>query len=282
LTDPSVYAREAVNELTQALGWLAVSLVPGTHLPYRAPVISDETRAERALEDRMWKLQAYTGGMTPLGESPAPLNLNVMDLLSEILTAADEMAEQVAAAADVIPPPRARSAFADPGPYLRLIRNRLERAAARDDTICRHVEEKCDELVFQVHNHFGILGDGQVLTAICPWCRGRNARGFAGEHTMRIKAKLPEDEDGRPVRVTDIFAAQAAAIAHAADEPHDEQMCFPCIAAHTQWLVVCFGLNCSPPSEDCGEENYWRGHPAWDLRNEGAWLAQRLEIASAS
>jgi hypothetical protein len=241
-------ARAALDELSAVLGWLAASLLPGTAKPYRAPQMSAEKRQKRELEDRAYRLLALTGNTVPLGESPAPMDLSVMDLLSDVLVLADEIAEQVAAAAKITPLPAASSAFADPGPYLALAGQHLDAACTADDTLARWVESKCDDVILKAHHQLGLLGDGQVLAVVCPWCQGRTeSKPSGGERTLRVRAVLP--------------SGKRSVVGVSPDD--------------VRWIVACDGLSCSPGDGEVGE--WWRGRPAWDLKRWSTWLADQLE-----
>jgi hypothetical protein len=240
------YADDAVRDLQTAIEWLTAVLLPGTHKPYRPPSMTPDARAER---DRLARLERLErSGIAP-GETPAPLDLDVADLLSEILSAADELADLVSDTARVARMPSAPSAFTDPEPYLIHVTDLLP-ACRKSPVVVRSVEVRCDELTRRAHETLGLLGDGQVLDVVCPWCDGRMAdRPVGGVKTLRVRAQLPA---GRPMARVD--------------------------PAEVRWLVVCESGTCSPEPADCGERV--RGRPAWPLNTEGEWLAMRLERAS--
>lgn len=239
-------ACSAVRELRDAVGWLAATLMPGTHKPYRAPTISPEQRAQR---DREARLERFERVGTGAAELRAPLDLDVADLLVETLATVDELCDRACRAAEVTPPPAASSAFADPGPYLETLLRTLPAAVAVDVTLAVDVEHRCDALVYRTHAVLGLLGDGQVI-GVCPWCGGRTAATpIGGAKTLRVRAQLPAGK--RSIAGVD--------------------------PADIEWWVVCEGL-CEPSTEECG--NRLRGRPAWSLRTEAAWLAGRLEHAA--
>ena len=243
------HALDAITELRTAIDWLVASLLPGTEQPYRPPSMSADARAER---DRLARLERLERSNLAPGETPAPLDLDIADLLAEILTFADTTAERVCWAVHrpVDEPPR--SAFADPGPALRLITGNLRLAATVDSGLPRFVEERCDELVTRAHTILGLLGDGQLLDVVCPWCGGRRDDApVGGAKTMRVRAQLPPGQAMSKVDPKDV-----------------------------RWLVVCESGSCEPPPAECGER--LRGRPAWPLKTEGEWLAMRLEAAIAS
>lgn len=247
MSNPAEQAMAAVRELHEAVGWLAATLVPGTHKPYRAPTISPEQRAERDRDARLERLERV--GIAP-GETPAPVDLDVADLLVETLTTVDELCDRACIAANEPAPPAASSAFADPAPFLDALLRTLPAAVLEDVALALDVERACDSLVYRTHALLGLLGDGQVLAALCPWCGGRTATApVGGAKTLRVRAQLPAGK--RSVAGVD--------------------------PADVTWYVVCEG-ECAPPEADCG--TWLRGRPAWPLGREGQWLADRLERAA--
>lgn len=248
MTAPVEHAKAAVRDLLQAVGWLTASLLPGTHRPYRTPTLTAEVRAERDRQARLERLERI--GVAP-GETPAPLDLDIADLLSEILAAADRLADEAcdSVGKDRLPP--ASSAFADPTPYLTLLSSLLPDIGLASPAFLRHVEATCDDLVQRAHSQLGLLGDGQLLAAFCPWCGGRDdTHPVGGARTLRIRAQLPPGANAAQARPQDV-----------------------------EWWVVCEGQRCDPPPADCG--TWLRGRPAWSLRREAKWLADRLEHAAA-
>src|SRR5437879_4899275 len=94
---------------------LTEARLPGTARPWRQPELSPEQRAER---DHAARIERDERGAWALGESPAPVDVGVLDLLASLLMDADIVHEMVAQAAGVerLDPPT--TAFADARPYL--------------------------------------------------------------------------------------------------------------------------------------------------------------------
>jgi len=240
-------AETAVTELLTALTWLTANLQPGTHRIYIPPQLSAEKRAE--IGAQIW-LERHTGvaSTMPLGESPAPLDLDIADLIAEISDAADDMCRLVSLAARTTPPRQATWAFEDPRPYLHRVLDLLPKAR----TVHATVEARCDNLIFRAHTLLGLFGDGQLLKATCPWCGGRTSKHPAGgAETLRVRAMTPKDSAGKPLPIT------------------------KCGPDDVDWFVVCESGLCEPPEADYGTR--LRGRPAWNLRNEGGFLADRIE-----
>jgi hypothetical protein len=181
-----------------------------------------------------------------LGESPAPVHVDVLDTLSDLLMAMDLLHEHVAQTAGLDRLPHASSAFGDPGPYLRFIRENLAAALEADDEILDAAQEKCAQQKASVSRSLALVADGQVLKSPCPWCRGVTPHTPAGgAYTLRVRM-IPDPR---------------------ADAERDDR-----VAA-----VVCQNTLCNPPDADCGHRD--RGMPAW-LATDWDWLAERLETAA--
>ena len=216
---------------------LVESRIPGTDRPWREPTITPERRAEL---DELAKAEKEARGPECLGESPAPVHVDVLDVLSDLLMAMDLLHEHVAQTAGLDRLPSAPSAYADPSPYLRFIREHLAAAAEVDEEVVDAAADKCREQVDAVSHSLALLRDGQTLKAPCPWCRGVTPHTPAGgAFTLRVRI-IPWLED------------ETAA-------------------------VVCHNDACDPPEAECGTRH--RGRPAWPSW-EWDWLAKRLEEAA--
>lgn len=258
--------RRQVRALIDVVGQLAASLLPGTAKSWRAPQVSAARRAEldrqarEELDNSGDLLPPYLRekqGATAPGEAPVPYDLDVADQLQKVSDAADRLALKVAkhVEADLIAwagrwardlptlaVPPATSAFSDPRPALRQVLELL--SDVHDPDLLEHIADHCHQLVDQAQTSLGLVTDGQLLTALCPSCGGKtSAHPVGGARTLRIRT-LPGSREmpGRPV-------------------------------------VVCEGGRCDPDTAACGIR--WKGLPAWDLENEGEWLARWItKVAS--
>lgn len=202
----------------------------GTPRPWQQPVVlsvavADRLEAAREHADRT---------ELAIGDHAAPLHLDVMDALVDLLATAADLAARVAQEAGVDPLRTPGSTSDDPTPYLRLTADHIPGIGYQ---LLEHVAEEVTRLRSVADRHLGELTTGQQLLAVCPWCRGvTETHPGGGDFTLRIR--------------------QAGA----------------------DVLVVCEGGGCEPSEADCGLRH--RGHPAWDLHNEGDWLAARIDAAS--
>lgn len=172
---------------------LRASLHKGTPRPQRtAPATPPDVLAARDATAHTERLERAG---TALGEHPAPLHVDVLDLLGEL----------------------------DQLPYeQRAVDDWRRRAAAA----------------------LGLILDGQLLDALCPWCDGRTDRHpVGGARTLRVHVMHD---------------------AHRGDTP----------------VVACEGGHCEPSSADASDDpaDRWHGHPTWP-QHEWEWLAARIDHA---
>ena len=180
------------------------------------------------------------GAVTPPGERPAPVNVTALDLLSEIVGAAQYVASWVARVATMSDLGAMPSAYLDPRPRLLLARAWLSAAAEEDPGTVPEVERLLAGVAGRAASFLGDVLDGQVLDAVCPWCEGRTEHApLGGERTLRVVAP----------------GARRRGVA--AEPP----------------LLVCLGLNCEPGPQYCGSR--YQCQPAWP-EWEWQWLEPLL------
>ncbi len=240
-------ALSSLADLRSAVDQLSANLLHGTPLPYRAPHLTPEQRAERDREARKERLERIE--IAP-GDSPDPYRFEVAQLLTDVLIFADAASSSVAQAAGVERLPDASSQSADPGPYLAHIAVWLEQAAEVEPDLPARVQRKCDLYVARADTILGHIRDGQTLPRECPFCQGQTPdHPEGGAHTLRVRLE------------------------HTQHRPSEE-----C----NRWcveLLVCENPLCSPGEEQCSRT--YRGRPAWYLANEGEWLAACMDARDA-
>lgn len=202
--------RALIVDLTTTTGWLASCLLPGTHRPVTLVHYEDRRSIEQREQARLEREQRVD--IAP-GEAPVPFNIDVADMLAEVLSEADVLTDRVADEverslvawagpwarnAETLRPAAASSAFADPTPFLDLLHELVEHVADRD--LVEHVADRCHQANDRAVGVLGLIYDGQLLDATCPWCLGRTDRHpEGGRRTLRVR--LSETEEPRPLIV---------------------------------------------------------------------------------
>lgn len=222
----------------------------GRSLPRSARRVSERARERAAFEELRDRVEARKAGYVRPGEHPVPVDVPLLDLLAEFVRLVAEVAEYVTQAAGVERLAEPESCWVDPRPYLAATRAHLAAADEAEPGAREWAARLLHGLADKVAARLGEVHDGQVLAALCPWCRGRTERAPAGgELTLVIfhrqsRRRQAGRYDGGP---------------DAAPDPEP--------------LIVCRGVSCTPPDSDVG---VWvDGRPAWPMR-EWDWLAKRL------
>lgn len=233
---------EDIQYLTNHWPDLKALLVHGTVRDWRHGYaeLTDAARIER--DKQAWLDRHDTEGQTH-GEAPAPLNLGILDLLTETLMTCDLLHERVA---QTVGHPRldhAASIGDDPRRFLAYIEVLLPEACETDPDVLDAAAEKVSRLRSRMMVETGEIRDGQALEAICPFCVGRTTKTpTGGAKTLRIRLV--------PAR---------AAVSTTADE--------------TEPVIVCESGTCQPFD---AEVSHWvKGAPAWPMP-DWSWLSQRL------
>ncbi|WLP91336.1 hypothetical protein [Gordonia sp. NB41Y] len=196
---------------------------------------------------------------------PAAADVAVLDVLAGIADVAHRIADETL---QLLPQYRLevwrpdRPASHDPRPWLhvaaRLLPQAHEVTVDDLDPLAEWIEKRLGSLPDEAARLMGDVRDGQDLAGICPWCHGLTARGV-GEPTLRVH--FPRDLDVSPQP----FDPDAPGRRADGDGPGA--------------VIVCHGINCSPPPDACGQ--WWHDRPAWNPR-EWEWLAKRLGSPGAA
>lgn len=147
---------------------LLESRIPGTRRSWTQTRTRAESRRQATLEGL---------GLAGATKAPAPLHLDVLDTIVDVVQIAHALADRVAQLAGVERPDPPSSAYADPRPYLSYVQEHLETAAEVDwQVVDDALDLRSDCSVARARNRTAtalrlILG-GQVLDCICPWCGG--------------------------------------------------------------------------------------------------------------
>lgn len=129
----------------------------------------------------------HDDGMRGYGSTPAPLHLDVLDVISTVVASADTLAEHIAHTLGHEPPPAAASAYADPRPHLAHCAHHLAAACQADPDMADAARARIIPMHTRVLGGLGLLVDGQLIDAICPFCIGRTYERPAGVRTLRVR-----------------------------------------------------------------------------------------------
>ena len=176
------------------------------------------------------------------GSVPAPVHLDVMTAMAELLDVAYGLHEHVA---QTVGHPRLAppvSVYDDVRPYLAYVAATLSEACDTDPDMAEAAHEKAVEMSTTLFTKLGEVTDGQRLDAVCPFCLGRTPKRPAGGDRTLVVRIIP---------------------ARAAREPGEEEA-----------VIVCENpVECPVQASECG---LWvHGRPAWPW-TDWEWLGERL------
>jgi hypothetical protein len=213
----------------------------GTRRPHLSMRRSLTAQARAEMDARARIERAEADDHAP-GFSPAPLHVDVLDVMANVLMWADALHGQVAQEVghDRLDP--APHAYADARPYIAYTIELLRHCGP---TLREEAAVRAEMMQAAMLMTLGEVFDGQELDAVCPFCMGRTFERLAGEITMRIRIVESRVDP-------DAF----------------------------DFLVVCENpAACQPFSN---EVDIWHeGKPAWRFQR-WAWLAERLIHRSAA
>lgn len=236
----------AASDIAADLQWVAgrwtdlhTARLKGTPRPWREP--DELPTAVRAERDHLARVERIEADDRMPGFSPAPVHVDILDTLAELLMAADLLHEHVAQTVGHPTLAHPATAFADPGPYLAYVVELLPEACDTDPDMAEAAREKADDMRDLIASALGEILDGQRLKAVCPFCIGVTPTHPAGgAFTLRLRI------------IPDTVATEPDA---------------------TEPVVVCENT-CTPFAAEVG---LWvLGRPAW-RRPEWDWLAQRID-----
>jgi hypothetical protein len=101
---------------------------------------------------------------------PAPLHLDVLDVIVSIVAWADETSENVAQTLGMDRLPHATSAYADPRPHLLHIADHLGPLFADEPEMAEVIADEAHERAVTAAKLLGLMTGGQRLDCDCPYC----------------------------------------------------------------------------------------------------------------
>lgn len=133
----------------------------GTPRPWKQPTISPERQAELDAEARDEKLEH---GAFVLGESEAPLHLDVLDKAHTLARRIQDVALELS---DQIGSNLARHQYPDMVPLLWYINGHMGKAG---NELWNKIRRETADVRAVIAGHFGSVYNGQRLKTECPWC----------------------------------------------------------------------------------------------------------------
>lgn len=162
-----------INTATDNLEWildrweqLMETRLPGTPRPWKQPELSREQREEM---DRQARIEKIEHGAFVLGESEAPLNLDVLDKAGRITTTVQSLAYRMAQELrhDAMAVLAARAHYTGPQALIGYLAAHVLETSEETQERVRRTTQRIRAIMA---NHFAEVFDGQRLKTDCPWC----------------------------------------------------------------------------------------------------------------
>lgn len=192
-----------LGDTTADLAWIARSWpdlyqlrLPGRRIRRTAQQLTGQARTEA---DELARAERLEVDPDAPGASPAPVDVAVLDTLSDLLMDLADLADRICETAGALPPEPPSTAYDYPAiPRLcAAATTHLPDAAAADPEALDDAAETAARLRRTLAGVLEEILDGQRLTAICAWCRGTTPQApTGGERTMVVRLVA-----GRPVIV---------------------------------------------------------------------------------
>lgn len=146
---------------------------------------------EIVLRDAQAQMERYFRNNLSWGESPAPVDVDVLQTVLDIVVYADDLAAELG-------PPAGCRILAPPGLGQLDARPWLHYAMARLGELPDEWAEWASPIVEKIHERtaraLGMLYHGQTVKVVCPWCDGRTEENpVGGAHTWSVEV-LPSNQ----------------------------------------------------------------------------------------
>lgn len=183
-----------LGDTTADLAWIARSWpdlyqlrLPGRRIRRTAQQLTGAARAEADAQARIERLEVDPDAP---GASPAPVDVGVLDTLSDLLMDLADLADRICETAGR-PEPDPPSTAYDYAAIPRLCAAataHLPDAAAADPEALDDAQQAASRLRRTLAAALDDLIDGQRLTALCAWCHGTTiAAPVGGERTLVVR-----------------------------------------------------------------------------------------------
>lgn len=146
---------------------------------------------EKVLRDADAHIERYFRNSLSWGESPAPVDVDVLQVALDVVVLADDLAAQLGppACCPILAPPSLGQV--DARPWLRYALARLDQLGDDWSDWAWPTVQRIYERTARV---LGMLYHGQTVKIVCPWCDGRTPETpVGGSHTWRVEV-LPSNE----------------------------------------------------------------------------------------
>lgn len=166
---------EALNALRDRLPLLREEIMPGTPRRWNQFEISPETQArmnELARAERLERASNAARGIKPMGASPAPLNLNVLNTEMETHAGIRDVEREVCAWLGMTPMPSLT-----PAEVVTRIIGLLGRVESLPD-LAEWVMHQVQEMNFRAARALGDVEPLHRISGRCPFCRARSLRAL--------------------------------------------------------------------------------------------------------
>lgn len=148
------------------------------------------SKEEIVLRDAAAQIERYFRNPLSWGESPAPVDVNVLQILFDVVVHADDLAAELGPVTlcPILAPPGLGEL--DARPWLRY-------SLARLQELPEEWAEYAWPLIERIHQRaahaLAMLYHGQTVKVVCPWCQGRTDEDpVGGAHTWKVEV-LPNN-----------------------------------------------------------------------------------------
>lgn len=180
---------ETLDWLIEYMPDLVEARLPmATRRPWQQPELNAE---QRELRDGEAMIERYFRNELAPGETPAPLDIHVLQTLLDVLVTADDLAASLAPEAMCPMLAPLGPGQLDARPWLRFARARL---LDLGESWQAWTAGKVARMYEAVARCLAMLYTGQTIRVICPWCLGRTAeQPIGGVYTWQVVV-LPGDQ----------------------------------------------------------------------------------------
>lgn len=202
---------------------LEARLPMATPRPWQQATLSPEVKDRR---DEQAHIERAERSVFALGESPAPVDVSILQTTLDVLVQADDLAAELTEWSIEPSPHPPELGELDARPWFHFIRARLvveHEDLGEPGPWHEHAEPRVFRMYEQAARALSMLYHGQTVKVVCPWCSGRTPENpVGGAYTWEVTV-LPNN----------------------------------------QVAIICHGTHCNPPAEHVG--TWLWGQPCWPI-----------------